>query len=147
MGADEARLRELVRQAYIDGFNNALNWRAPPPGAGGAAEVWLRRNARAFAAALPSPPAAAEAPTEALDQLDYQPAQAARILGISRSYLWKCIKAGKIPTYRNLGLTMIRAEDLRSARDAAWLKRPSEAAAARPPLSPGRSRNTPTMRP
>jgi hypothetical protein len=142
------QIRELIRRAYIDAFNSALSWKPPPPEAERAAEQWLRRNLDALAAALPAPPAPAEALPATPGQLTYQPAQAARILGISRSYLWKKIKAGELPTFQFLGMTMIRAEDLAAARDAAWSKRPAAASQACGPWPvPGRSRNTPPTPP
>lgn len=79
------------------------------------------------------------------ERVTYTPAQAAKAIGIGRTKLWKAVKAGELPTFKWLGMTMLRAEDVLAARNLAYDARRRAPAAPpapgrRPP--PGRRRNT-----
>lgn len=81
-----------------------------------------------------------------MNDLVYTTAQARAELGIGRTRFWQAVKAGEIPTFQWLGKTYVRAEDLRSARDAAFARPRGGGAAAR--LShPGRPHSKPPTLP
>jgi hypothetical protein len=78
------------------------------------------------------------------DQIVYTPEQARRVLAVGKTKFWAAVKSGEIPTFTWLGKTLVRAEDLTAARDRAFAKRPT-AAAARPSRS-ARLHNSPPRR-
>jgi hypothetical protein len=81
------------------------------------------------------------------EQIVYTTTQARQQLGrLGKTKFWALVRAGEIPTFRWLGKTLVRAEDLRSARDQAFARRLS-AAGARRPSGPARRRSrSPTPR-
>jgi excisionase family DNA binding protein len=63
------------------------------------------------------------------EKLSYTLEEAARATGVSRTTIWRQIKAGKLQSFRYAGKTLIMADDLRAALGAA---REASQARARP---------------
>jgi hypothetical protein len=81
-------------------------------------------------------------------EIVYTTTQARALLHIGRTRFWRAVKDGEIETFRWLGKTYVRAEDLASARDAAFARRRGGGgvAVARR-SSPAPPRSKPPMRP